>query len=248
MNTETTTEQAALAEAAQDAFVTIPETTLPNGTIVPAFMVGKYLCSQGADGKLKVTGEGAPWTNINYAAARQACADAGYSLITETQALAMAVHLSGVAANWISGVVGDGNMFQGLHLDLEDADQPYDFSFASPDASERREFFTADGQSIVDAAGNAYTWVFDDVQGDKNGLIARAFAADSPSVTSAPYPSMERGMGWYPDAGSDWSGAALVRGGYWCSGGNAGVFGLGYGWPDHEGDGIGFRCTKPISL
>lgn len=148
------TEQAA---ASQEHFVLVPETTLPGGHVEPAFMVGQYLCSHDADGKLVVNGAGAPLVDISYHDARKECAAAGYELITETQALSLAYHLSQVARNWVSGTVGEGNMYQGLHLDLDDADEPYPFDFVSPDASERREFFLADGQIILDAAGNAYT-------------------------------------------------------------------------------------------
>lgn len=259
MNAETITEQAAIAApAVENLFVTVPETTLPcvivGGVItrpsitVPAFQVGQYLCSKGADGKAVVTAAGAPWVEINYADARQACADAGFALITETQALSLAFNLFLQDANWISGAVGEGSMFQGLRLDLDDVDEPYAGDFVSRDPSERRAFYLADGQLVMDAAGNAYTWVFDDVQGNENGLIAQSFAADSPSIATAPYPSMERGMGWRPDAGTDWSGDALIRGGCWCSGSDAGVFHLGGDWPGGDNGGVGFRCTKPIGL
>jgi hypothetical protein len=258
MNAPTTSEQTAVAAIIRNLFVTVPETTLPcvivGGVItrpaitVPAFQVGQYLCSKGADGKAAVTAAGAPWVEINYADARQACADAGFALITEQQALALAFHLFQQDANWISGAVGEGRMFQGLRLDLDDVNEPYAGDFVSRDPSERRGFFLGDGQLVMDAAGNAYTWVFDDVQGDANGLIAQAFAGDSPSIATAPYPSMERGMGRRPNAGADWSSLALVRGGYWFSGSDAGVFNLGYVWPDLDYGGVGFRCTKPIGL
>ena len=258
MNTATHTEQHALAEVEQNLFITVPETTLPcvivdgiitrPGITVPAFQVGQYLCSEGADGKAVVSATGKPWVGINYADARQACADAGFALITETQALSLAFNLFQQDANWISGIVGEGSMFQGLHLDLDDVDEPYAGDFVSPDPTERRAFYLADGHAVMDAAGNADTWVFDDVQGEANGLIARAFAADSPSIATTPYASMQRGMGWRPRAGADWSGLALIRGGYWGGGGDAGVFGLNSARPSNARDCVGFRCTKPIGL
>lgn len=259
MNAETTTEHAAIAApAVENLFVTVPETTLPcvivGGVVtrpsitVPAFQVGQYLASKGADGKAAITAAGAPWVDINYADARKAAADAGFALITETQALSLAFNLSLQDANWVSGAVYEGDMFQGLRLDLDDVDEPYAFDFVSRDPSERRTFYLADGSMVMDAAGNAYTWVFDDVQGDEAGLIARAFVAVSPSIATAPYPSMERGMGWRPNAGADWSGRALVRGGCWFSDSHAGVFRLFFGWPGHGYDNVGFRCTKPIGL
>ena len=60
----------------------------------------------------------------------------------------------------------------------------------------------------------------------------------------APYPSMEKGMGWRPDAGTNWSGHALVRGGCWDSGSRAGAFNLNGDWPDYRYGYVGFRCTK----
>ena len=88
-----------------------------------------------------------------------------------------------------------------------------------------------------------YQWIFDDAQGDENGLIDQRFAEDSASLL-APYPSMEKGMGWRPNAGTNWSGGALIRGGYWGSGSNAGAFYLDLGWPGVRYDLVGIRCTK----
>ncbi|MHB0925983.1 MAG: hypothetical protein ACYC1F_05730, partial [Gallionellaceae bacterium] len=69
---------------------------------------------------------------------------------------------------------------------------------------------------------------------------------DSISLTTAPYPSCEKGMGYRPDGERDWSGFALVRGGYWRSESRAGVFSLFYGWRDYENGVVGFRCTKGL--
>jgi hypothetical protein len=236
------------ARADHNLFVTVPETTLPNGMVVPAFQVGQYHCSKGSDGQVAINATAKPWVEINYAEARQACADAGYSLLTELQALAIAHNIAQQAANWSGGAVGEGTLMQGLHLDPDNVDEAYAGDYVPADPSERRVFTLSNGQTIIDAAGNVYSWIFDDVQGDENGLVARAFAADSPSITSAPFPSMQRGVGWYPKAGSDWSGYALVRGGYWCSDSRAGVFVLYGDWPDDADDYVGFRCTKPVGL
>jgi hypothetical protein len=37
------------------------------------------------------------------------------------------------------------------------------------------------------------------------------------------------------------SGNALIRGGYWYSESNAGVFNLNNDWPDNRNDNVGFR-------
>jgi formylglycine-generating enzyme required for sulfatase activity len=234
--------------AAAGLFVTVPETTLPGGLVVPAFQVSKFVTSQGVNRPILVDGSGAPLVNVTYEEARTLAAQAGFELIKESQALSLAYNLSQVGKNWTSGVVGEGEMYRGLHLDPDNTWVPYAFDYVSSEAAERREFYLADDSVVLDAAGNVYTWVFDDVQGDENGIVARAFAADSPTITTAPYPSMEKDIGWQPRADTDWSGDALVRGGCWCSGAYAGVFDLGVGWPDGRLDNVGFRCTKPIGL
>lgn len=231
-----------------DNFATIPQTTLPGGLVVPAFRVSKFLASAGENRPILLDGSGSPMVDVTYHQARELAAQAGFELIKESQALSLAWNLSQVARNWISGTVGDGDMYQGLHLDLDDVDEVYPFNFVSPDARERRNFVLADGSEVMDPTGNAYSWVFDDIQGDKDGIIARAFAADSPSITTAPFPSRTHGIGWQPGVGSDWSSGALVRGGYWCSGSDAGVFRLNYVWPDGGRSSVGFRCTTQEGL
>ncbi len=238
------------AEAARisaNQFVAVPETTLPGGIVVPAFRVGKYLCTRGESDQVAVNAAGAPWVDISYHSARAACAAVGAALLTERQALAIAVNVAGVAVNWSGGAVGEGNLMRGLHLDLDDVDEPYPGTFVSPDPLEHRMFTLSNGEQIYDAAGNAYSWIFDDIQGDENGLVARAFAADSPSISSAPFPSGQRGMGWFPNSGN-WSGGALLRGGCWCSYSYAGVFNLGYDSPGFGYSDVGFRCTTPVGL
>lgn len=223
-------------------FVTIPETTLPGGRVVPAFRVGRYVCTKGADGKAAVTAEGTPWVNIKFAEAKLACVKASYSLITESQALAIAYRIAAQDANWTGGKVGQGKLYQGLRKWTAKSAQPG--TYTPKDADEQRQFFVSGTDSIFDAAGNVFTWVVDDVQGDSNGLIAKPFAKDSPSLV-IPYPDDDKGQGWTPKPGADWSGYALVRGGCWFSGADAGAFALDVDWPVYRHDGVGFRCTQP---
>jgi len=226
-----------------DRFITIPETTLPSGTLVPAFQVGQYACGRGEDGKAIVTPEAAPWVRINYHDACEACEAAGYRLITELQWLAIAHDAASQPCNWTGGAVGEGELFQGLRNWTVKAAQPG--THQPTDDTERRWLTLSNGERICDLNGNVFQWIFDDVQGDEHGLVAKAFAEGSTSLTTAPYPSMQKGMGWCAMAGANGSGGALVRGGYWDSGSYAGAFRLGYGWPDVEGAYVGFRCTKP---
>lgn len=225
-----------------DLFITVPDVTLPNGTLVSSFRVGQYACTVGQDGKAAVTAAAAPWVCINFANAKQACIDAGYKLITELQWLAIAWDASQQPSNWTKGEIGKGKLFRGLRKSAVSSAQPGNVEPA--DKKERRWLALSNGERICDVNGNVWQWVYDDVQGNGQGVIARAFSADSPSLATAPYPSEKKGMGYRPDAGADWSSDALLRGGCWNSGGCAGVFSLGRDHPGFEYVSIGFRCTK----
>ena len=214
-------------------FVTVPETALPDGSIVPSFQVSQYLCSRHKDGR--------PCVGINYHESRTACEQAGLNLLTERQALAIAHDIAGQDINWTGGKVGEGSLYQGIRKgNVSEAQGP---GYESDDPDERCWHELSNGERIYHFAGNAFSWIFDDVQGNESGIVAKDFAPDSPSL-QAPYPSLEKGMGWRPPAGADGSGYALVRGGHWGSESTAGVFYLSGGWPDLEYDNVGFRCTK----
>jgi len=228
----------------QNLFVTVPETTLPCGTVVPSFQVGQYHCSKNSDGTLVISPENKPWHSINYHDSRAECAGAGYALITELQYLAIAYQITQQDANWTGGKVGEGEVYRGLHLG--NLNEAQDGHYESSEAIERRWHVLANGERVYDFSGNIYSWAFDDVQGDENGIVAKPFVENSSTVITAPYPSMEKGIGWQPSATADWSGYALIRGGCWRSGGNAGVFRLGSDWPDSGSSGVGFRCTKSL--
>jgi hypothetical protein len=238
-------------------FISIPETCLPGGLTVPAFSVAAYLSTAGAINpagapckrigdrqprQAEVTQDGYPWTNINYHNARKACEAAGFKLITESQWLAIAWLIYQQDINWTGGKVGEGSLLQGLRKDSVDCAMPANFE--PQDADERPWHQLPSGDRIYHFSGNAFSLVFDDIQGDKAGLIAQAFASDTLSLM-APHPSLEKGIGWRPNAGADWSGNALLRGGSWNSERYAGAFGLYSDWPGYEWGGIGFRCTNP---
>jgi hypothetical protein len=228
-------------------FVTVPETAFPNGHVEPAFQVGQFLCSKATDGQgvatAVVTAEGTPWVRINFKDAKAACEAAGAALITELQWLAIAHNVAAQDCNWTKGKVGEGKLFRGLRKGNVSSAQPG--TYEPTDPKERRWLTLSNGERLCDFNGNAFSWVFDNVQGDAGGLTG-IIEADSMSL-QAPFPSEEKGMGWRPDGRRDWSGLALIRGGYWFSESNAGVFFL-YGWHDNEYDLIGFRCTKSIGL
>lgn len=242
---DTNITERAEAQASTHLFVEVPETTLRgSGIVVPAFQVSKYLASVGDEGEAYVSATDKPATHINFQTSRQACRNAGFELITNLQYLAMAQDISGVAENWTGGAVGEGKLFQGLRKWDVDEVQANDFEPKDPD--ERRYFVLSTGERIYDAAGHLFSWVVADIEGDpESGLINAPFAEGSPTIATSPYPSMEKGVGWYPPAGTDWTGSALVRGGYFVSGGDAGLFSLDFDWPANGNGYVGFRCTKP---
>ena len=224
----------------QDTFVTVPETILPNGLVVPEFQVAAYLTGKSEDDELVINDQATPWTDISYYDAKSTATDAGYQLITETQWLAIAYDASQQASNWTGGKVGEGSMLQGVRNGgnaLAGDQEP-------AHTEERRWLVLSNGSRLCDFNGNVFQWVFDDVQGNDAGLIAKKITLESPSMSTAPYASEKKGMGWRPDGARDWSSRALIRGGCWYSGGYAGAFYLNYGWPGGEYDYIGFRCTK----
>jgi len=221
-------------------FVTVPATTLPGGITVPAFRVARWLAARGPGGVVLLSDTARPWVNIAYHAARAACFRSGLGLLTELQALAIAHDLARQAINWSGGA---GRLFQGLHLGGFGGPQPA--SVASTDPRERRWHELSNGQRIHDFAGNAFSWVFDDVQGDPHGVVAHVFAADSPTVSGAPGLPLDQGLGWWPKAGSNWYGRALARGSSWSSGEGAGMFTVIDERPRSERPYIGFRCTLP---
>ena len=237
-------EAPAVSQVQPDIFVTVPEATFPSGHVEPAFLVAKFFASRGATGLLTSTADGVPVTRITYHEARKACADAGFGLLTLNQSHAIALNIAGVAANWTSGQVGEGRLIQGIRKGRVSGAQAG--SYIPPD-DERRGFLLSNGEVIIDAAGNLYAWLLDDVQGGADGVVAREFAEGSPAVT-VPYEEGTHGVGYFPEAGDDWSGFALVRGGCWCSYDYAGVFYLSLVSPGYGGDSVGVRCTKPIGV
>lgn len=236
MHSQTLQAEPAVTDQQEDMFVPVPETLLPNGAVVPAFHVAKYFSSRSDDGHVAVSASATPWTRINYFDAVAAAEASGLKLITELQALAIAHDIANQGINWTGGAVGEGKLKQGLRKWSVDKAQAGDF--ISSDADEDRWFTLSNGSQICDAAGNLFTWIFDDVQGDERGIVAKPFAETSPSITTSPFPSMQKGAGWQPDSGFDWSGAALIRGGCWYSGDHAGAFRLDVDWPGGAGSAV----------
>jgi len=234
----------AVAGALPPGFVAVPATLLPCGIAVPAFAVARWLAARGPDGRVLLSEAAPPWVCIGYHEARLACALAGFGLLTELQALAIAYDIAGQASNWTGGAVGAGRLFQGLHRGRCTGAQPA--CVEPPDPLERRWHVLSNGERIHDCAGNAFSWVFDDVQGNPDGIVAHTFAPGSPTLATAPGEPMRQGLGWWPRAGRSWWGRALARGGSWSSQEGAGVFTVIDERPQAQRAYVGFRCTLPL--
>lgn len=226
---------------AEEGFIAFPEKILPGGHVVPAFIVAARPCSKGAGGEVLVDGKTKPHVNISYRKAKEWLAGAGRKMLTASQGLAIALDIAGIDINWTGGKVGQGSIYQGLHRGTVNG--PQDASY-EPKDDERRWHQLSTGDRIWDFAGNIYAWMHDDLHGDDDGIVKGTIPADSPLLTSAPAPSEQKGVGYVPKGPLTWSGYALMRGGYWCSVGGAGVFRLGVDSPGYGGDLVGVRCTK----
>jgi len=228
-------------------FVLIPQTALQRADgsvlVVPAFWYARYPASKDADGAVMHSFTDKPWVNVKFNDAVRACSAAGLQLARESQELVVRHLICQQPENWTGGEVGVGQVYQGLHLGTVSSAQAADH--VSPNANERSWHVLPGGERVYGVAGNIYTLALDDVQGDARGLVAGRLRADSISLTTAPFPSRDAGMGYRTAGDDDWSGGALVRGGYWGDGDVAGVFGLGCTYPDYASDYVGFRCTKP---
>ena len=234
-----------LASAASDGYLVFPRSTLPGGIVVEPFQVAQYMNCVDADGKAYVPETDVPRVRINFHDARKACKAAGGDLIAGTQHLALAWDIVNQPENWTGGAVGQGHVYRGLHKGTVSCAQRNDYAPSDPE--ERRWHVLSTGERIYDFAGHLFSWMLNDLHGSADGLAGK-IPADSPYLTISSEFSQEQGMGWRPDGARDWSGGALIRGGYWVSGSDAGVFPLLSVWPGDERGGVGFRCTKPVGL
>jgi len=227
-----------------DFFIPVPETVLPCGMVVPAFEVGKFLCTpdqltSGAD----ITPDRPPMTMISFHAALEACFIRGWRMITETQWLAIAWDVCRQNENWTGRKYGSGKLLQGVRKG--NVNKPISGVCQTPDPDENRWKVLSNHQKICDFGGNAASWVFDDLQGDIDGT-GRTIEMDSPSMTTAPFPRLTAGMGWRPDDRREIAGRSLIRGGGWRSGKDAGAFHLWFAPSVCGFLGVGFRATRPV--
>lgn len=231
-----------LTVLADDGYIQMPATTLPNGHIEPAFKVAARPCSEGDDGAPLVDGKAKPRVNMSYRKAKDWLLGAGLKMLTAAQGLAIAINIASVDENWTGGKVGEGEIYRGLYRGTVSGAQAADY--VSPHENERRWHKLTTGAIIWDFSGNVFCWMHDNLHGDEEGLVKGSIPADSMLLTSAPAPSQTKGVGYIPSGPLSWNGRALVRGGCWSSGGDAGVFLVSGDWPDYGVSDVGVRSTK----
>jgi len=233
----------------EHAFIRVPEVHLPCGIVVPTFEASTFLCSQAPDSRVPRAASLAwltPWVRVSYWEALAACRASGWSLITERQWLAIAHDAAGQNCNWTGGKVGLGKLKQGLRK--RSILSPASGMYQPDDKSEARWKTLSNGQKLCDFGGNAWSWVYDDIQGGQEGVTG-VVEPDSPSVTTAPCDPRADGMGIFPKAGSArlvWDDRGLIRGGGCCSGKDAGAFALYAALLNGQYAMVGFRATRPV--
>lgn len=231
------------------AFTRVPTTHLPGGLVVQSFEVSTFLCCQDPESRVPRPGShvaSTPWVRVSYFAASAACRAAGWSLITERQWLAIAHDAAGQNCNWTGGKFGLGKLKQGLRK--RSILSPASGMYRPDDESEARWKTLSNGQRLCDFGGNAWSWVYDDIQGGPEG-VAGVVEPDSPSVTTAPCDPRADGMGIFPKAGPSrmvWDDRGLIRGGGCRSGKDAGAFAMYAALLNGQYAMVGFRATRPV--
>jgi len=122
----------------------------------------------------------APWTDVSWYDAREACRRSGGHLITNAEWMTIARNIEAQASNWQSGVVGSGCLYGG-HMDnlpaskLATSDDgtpyygtldsssdavkcPFEVNVAGAKAS-KRTMVLSNGEVIWDVSGNVWEWV-----------------------------------------------------------------------------------------
>jgi hypothetical protein len=219
-------------------FIPIQETQLPDGRVVAAFSVSKFLARQSGSGDLRLLSDfdtSAPWTDISYLRALALSRRNSYNLLADTQYLAITQQILQNAKNWESGQIGVGEL-------VGAGDETS--ATGNLDILRIRRYFV--GEYILEDFGPGYfTLLFDDVQGDADGVIQHSFTDQSSSVS-------EFGRGFdevqgipYPTPGINWAGNVIVRSGVQASPGSGTQMRMQHIWPEGSSPIIGYRVVKP---
>ena len=195
---------------------------------------------------------GTPWVRIDRDEAIEACGNVGAELISNAQWQAIARNIEGVAANWSRGKVGDGSLNRG-HSNGSSALAASGDEGGSWSVNKRTHTLN-NGEIIWDLAGNVWEWVKDNntsKQGLNSYVAAEPWSNESSKVKWGPKGSYKHlNSGERGGLGYSWlkyDAGAVLRGGDWGDGGDAGVFyALLFGGPSDSFSSIGFRCVRAL--
>ena len=190
-----------------------------------------------------------PWVSINQNQAKVECEKIGAHLITNAEWMAIARDIESVSSNWSGTVLNRGNSNSSAAMNGTDP----------LSGINKRTHTLSNGQVIWDFAGNVWEWVdaqiptqadmkptgrywpgeIKDVTDWGNGLAYSEIGPKDNTFT------MSNGVGGIYYDTSYTSNRAFLRGGYWSSGADAGVFALVLKYsPTYLTAGIGFRCAR----
>ncbi len=117
------------------------------------FCVMKWEAKNNGSGVPVSAASGTPWVSISFTAAKNACASAGYHLITNREWMTIARSIENNPQNWNTGSVGSGWMSRGNSESSAAMDGMNSLSGIN------YRIFKVDGVEVWDLAGNVHEWV-----------------------------------------------------------------------------------------
>ena len=217
------------------------EASMPNATAINMSSNETEIAQRNAPGTMQAHSAGGviPWVRINRDNARIACTNAGKYLCTSEQWLA-AANLKGQVYD-LPAIVTDCNVVSGSPAECTD------LSYEAGDACTTGYMSNCvSSENVYDMIGNVYEWVNETVTTIAPGASQGWYYPSdtgwqtSPGVLTDKYGD----DGTYFLSGTN-ANRAVLRGGYWADGADAGVFTafLYYG-ASYTVDSVGFRCCS----
>ncbi len=214
------------------------------------FCIGKYEAKNVA-GRVVSQAGGLPYVSHTQAQAAEQAAQScnGCHLVTEAEWLTVAHNVVNTASNWTNGTVGSGSIYGGhndgapanaLQADSDDGNGYAGTGQTS--GAQRRTLTLSNGEIIWDFSGNVFEWTTGQISTGKPGAggtwanydwnslgdggslspdVFPVFATPAASSWTATH-----GIGRLRSNPSDTTLVGFTRGGFWSSGGLAGIFSL----------------------